>query len=54
MEGVIPVFNKKFGFMMLSLVIAIMLVLSGCSDKKLSPKDALQASLTKSSDIHSY
>jgi hypothetical protein len=54
MEGVIPVFNKKFGFMMLSLVIAIMLVLSGCSDKKLSPKDALQASLTKSSDIQSY
>ncbi|MFC5471053.1 hypothetical protein ACFPPD_20395 [Cohnella suwonensis] len=46
-------FNRKMGFAIVAVLLSVVLVLSGCTKSK-SPKDALQASMTKSSEIKSY
>ncbi len=46
-------FKSKLGFVILSILLTVVLVLSGCTKEK-SPKEALQASMSKSSDIKSY
>jgi hypothetical protein len=46
-------FKKKLGFVLLTLLLTVAVVLSGCTKEK-SPKEALQASMSKSSDIKSY
>ncbi|WP_373231055.1 hypothetical protein [Cohnella sp.] len=46
-------FKSKLSFVLLSLLLTAAVVLSGCT-KDQSPKEALQASMLKSSDIKSY
>ncbi|MFD0672553.1 hypothetical protein [Cohnella sp. GCM10027633] len=46
--------KRKYGFGLVAMLLAIALVLSGCNSKDKSPKDALQASLTTSSELNSY
>jgi len=46
-------FKRKFGFAIVALLMTVALVLGGCTKDK-SPKDALQASMSKSADIKSY
>jgi hypothetical protein len=46
-------FKGKLAFALLSLLLTVAVVLSGCSSPK-SPKEALQASMSKSSDMKSY
>jgi len=47
------VLKSKFGFVMLAVMLVVSIVLSGCTKDK-SPKEALQSSMSKSSDIKSY
>lgn len=47
-------FKSKLSFVLLSLLLTVAVVLSGCTAKDKSPKEALQASMSKSSDIKSY
>ncbi|BBH18844.1 hypothetical protein Back11_01890 [Paenibacillus baekrokdamisoli] len=46
-------FKSKFGFALISMLLVVMVVLSGCT-KPDSPKETLQASMTKASEIKSY
>ncbi|MFC4601784.1 hypothetical protein [Cohnella hongkongensis] len=46
-------FKRKLGFTIVALLMAITLVLSGCTKEK-SPKDALQSSMSKSAEMKSY
>lgn len=47
-------FKNKVSFALLSLLLVVALVLSGCTSKEVSPKEAIQSSMSKSSDIKSY
>lgn len=47
-------FKSKLSYVLLSLLLTVAVVLSGCTAKDKSPKEALQASMSKSSDIKSY
>lgn len=46
--------KRKFGFGFVAMLLAFVLVLSGCNSKDQSPKDALQSSLTASGELNSY
>jgi hypothetical protein len=46
-------FKTKLGFVILSVLLTVAIVLSGCTKDK-SPKEALQSSLSKSSEMKSY
>ncbi|MFC5402257.1 hypothetical protein [Cohnella soli] len=46
-------FTRKMGFAIVAVLLSVALVLSGCTKSK-SPKDALQASMSKSTEIKSY
>jgi hypothetical protein len=46
-------FNRKLGYLFFVVLLSFALVLSGCSTKK-EPKEALQASMAKSSEMKSY
>jgi hypothetical protein len=46
-------FKSKLGFVILSILLTLSIVLSGCTKDK-SPKEALQSSMSKSSEMKSY
>lgn len=46
-------FKSKLGFVILSILLTVAIVLSGCTKDK-SPKEALQSSMSKSSEMKSY
>ncbi|MFC5529786.1 hypothetical protein [Cohnella yongneupensis] len=46
--------KRKMGFTVVALLLAIAVVLSGCNSKDKAPKDALQASLSTTSELDSY
>jgi flagellar motor protein MotB len=47
-------FKNKLSFVLLTFLLTVAVVLSGCTKDEVSPKAALQASMSKSSDIKSY
>ncbi|MCD9022677.1 hypothetical protein [Cohnella silvisoli] len=46
-------FKSKLGFVVLSILLTVAIVLSGCTKDK-SPKEALQSSMSKSAEMKSY
>jgi hypothetical protein len=52
-RGFYILFKTKLGFVILSVLLTVAIVLSGCTKDK-SPKEALQSSLSKSSEMKSY
>jgi hypothetical protein len=52
-RGFYILFKTKLGFVFLSVLLTVAIVLSGCTKDK-SPKEALQSSLSKSSEMKSY
>lgn len=47
-------FKGKLGYSLVAILLAFAVVLSGCTKDKAAPKDALQASLTSTSELDSY